>query len=92
MVWEHDSPAILNSNLRMTEYNLVSIWTNATVSEYALKKSTQKDENIKKEGYSPSVIEHVHYYGKFGKITNSLFLLIHILKVVCLLGMFESLQ
>ncbi|XP_025423922.1 gamma-aminobutyric acid receptor subunit pi-like isoform X2 [Sipha flava] len=65
LVWEHDSPAVLNSNLRMTEYNLVSIWTNATVSEYALTKSTPIDENYKNKGYSPSVIEHVHYYGKF---------------------------
>jgi hypothetical protein len=62
----------------MTEYNLVSIWTNATVSEYALTKSTPIDENYKNKGYSPSVIEHVHYYGKFGKITNSLLLLLHI--------------
>lgn len=72
MVWEHDSPAVLNSNLRMTEYNLVSIWTNATVSEYALMSSSE-DEQDKKKGYSPLAIEHVHYYGKFGKMEKRLF-------------------
>lgn len=69
LVWEHDSPAVLNSNLQMTEYNLVSIWTNATVSEYALMPSTEDEHNEKKE-YSSAVVEHVHYYGKFGKITQ----------------------
>lgn len=65
MVWERDSPAILNSNLRMTEYNLVSIWTNATISEYALPMSDDDKQEPKSE-YSSA--EHVHYYGKFGKI------------------------
>lgn len=51
----------------MTEYNLVSIWTNATVSEYTLMPSSE-DERDKKKSL---VIEHVHYYGKFGKIANS---------------------
>jgi len=63
LVWEHDSPAVLNSNLRMTEYNLVSIWTDETVSEYALLPSEDK-----KKEYSPLSVEHVHYYGKFGKL------------------------
>lgn len=65
LIWEHDSPAILNSNLRMTEYNLVSIWTDATVSEYALLPSPE-DEHGKTKEYSPLAVEHVHYYGKFG--------------------------
>ncbi|XP_026811594.1 glycine receptor subunit alphaZ1-like isoform X1 [Rhopalosiphum maidis] len=64
LVWEHDSPAILNSNLRMTEYNLVSIWTDATVSEYTLL-STTENKHVKKNEYSPLSVEHVHYYGKF---------------------------
>jgi len=66
LVWEHDSPAVLNSNLRMTEYNLVSIWTDETVSEYALLPS--EDKHDKKKEYSPLSVEHVHYYGKFGKL------------------------
>lgn len=53
----------------MTEYNLVSIWTNATVSEYTLLP-TSEDEQDKKNEYSPIAVEHVHYYGKFGKIIN----------------------
>jgi len=69
LVWEHDSPAVLNSNLRMTEYNLVSIWTDETVSEYALLLPP-KDEDDKKNEYSPLVVEHVHYYGKFGKLIS----------------------
>lgn len=76
LVWEQESPAVLNSNLRMTEYNLVSIWTNATVNEYALLMSSSEDEEDKKKGNSPLVIEHVHYYGKFGKMINYLFLLV----------------
>lgn len=72
LVWEHESPAVLNSNLRMTEYNLVSIWTNATVSEYALTPSTEK-ESDKIDGFSPVAVEHIHYYGKFGKITKQTF-------------------
>lgn len=67
LVWEHDSPAIVNSNLQMTEYNLVSIWTNATVSEYALMSSA-KNEKDEHDGYAP--VELVHYYGKFGKTTD----------------------
>lgn len=66
LVWERESPAVLNSNLRMTEYNLVSIWTNATVSEYALVP-TVEDENDNKNEHKSAVVEHVHYYGKFGK-------------------------
>lgn len=68
LVWEHDSPAVLNSNLRMTEYNLVSIWTDETVSEYALLPSENKRD--KKKEYSPTSVEHVHYYGKFGKLIS----------------------
>lgn len=67
LVWERESPAVLNSNLRMTEYNLVSIWTNETVSEYALMPSAENEDDKKNE-YSPAVIEHVHYYGKFGNL------------------------
>lgn len=63
-MWERDSPAVLNSNLRMTEYNLVSIWTNATVNEYALIPSSEDEHD------SIIAIEHIHYYGKFGKITE----------------------
>ncbi|VVC43650.1 Hypothetical protein CINCED_3A020704 [Cinara cedri] len=63
LVWEHDSPAVLNSNLRMTEYNLVSIWTNETVSEYALIPASTND-NDNKNGDIPES-ENVHYYGKF---------------------------
>lgn len=65
LVWEHDSPAVLNSNLRMTEYNLVSIWTEKTVSEYTLLPS--EDKHDQKKENSPLSVEHVHYYGKFGK-------------------------
>jgi len=55
----------------MTEYNLVSIWTNATVSEYALMSRSTDDENeSEKNTFSSSVVEHVHYYGKFGKIAK----------------------
>lgn len=54
----------------MTEYNLVSIWTNATVSEYALMPSAENELN-KNDGYvSPVAVEHIHYYGKFGKNTK----------------------
>lgn len=60
LIWEHDSPAVLNGNLRMTEYNLVTIWTNETVSEYTLMSSSKED----------NAFENVHYYGKFGKITK----------------------
>ncbi|XP_050538955.1 pH-sensitive chloride channel 2-like isoform X2 [Daktulosphaira vitifoliae] len=64
LVWERDSPAIVNSNLRMTEYNLVSIWTNATISEYSLM-SSDEERNDDDSLYSQIAIEHVHYYGKF---------------------------
>lgn len=79
LVWEHDSPAVLNSNLRMTEYNLVSIWTDATVSEYTLL-SPSEDKHVEKNEYSPLSVEHVHYYGKFGKLILLVFL-IHTLNV-----------
>ncbi|XP_050432889.1 pH-sensitive chloride channel 2-like isoform X2 [Adelges cooleyi] len=65
LLWEHVSPAVVNSNLRMTEYNLVSIWTNATVSEYALMPSSSEESSGNDSEYSSIAIEHVHYYGKF---------------------------
>lgn len=65
LTWEHDSPAVLNGNLRMTEYNLVSIWTNETISEYALISSSKGDKDKKNDDTSET--ENVHYYGKFGK-------------------------
>ncbi|XP_050053141.1 pH-sensitive chloride channel 2-like isoform X2 [Aphis gossypii] len=73
LVWEHDSPAVLNSNLRMTEYNLVSIWTDATVSEYTLL-SPSEDKHVKENENSPLSVEHVHYYGKFGTSTMLTFI------------------
>lgn len=74
LVWEHDSPAVVNSNLRMTEYNLVSIWTNSTVSEYALK-SAPENKTDKSKGYTPIAVELVHYYGKFGKHLDTYFII-----------------
>lgn len=55
--WEKISPVVQNARLHMTEYNLISIWTNETFTLYSLPLTTQA-----------SIEENYHYFGKFGNL------------------------
>lgn len=59
--WEKISPVVQNARLHMTEYNLISIWTNETFTLYSLPLTTQA-----------SIEENYHYFGKFAGNYSSL--------------------
>ncbi|XKL60246.1 hypothetical protein PGB90_001262 [Kerria lacca] len=61
LLWEQYSPVVQNTHLHMTEYNLMSIWTNSTFVLYSLPDDTWTTSE-----------ENYHYYGKFAGNYSSL--------------------